>query len=71
MLFQEGGTLAEHGTQAPDEERLASLETEVAALREENKSLWSAITALGTRLAEATAVEEIIRRARRAPDIRD
>lgn len=43
---------------------MTDLEQEVADLKEERKTMWEAITALGERVAEATQVEEIIRRAR-------
>jgi hypothetical protein len=44
-------------------DRLASLEDEVAALKEQNASLVEAFTALALRVDQATQVEEIIRRA--------
>ena len=44
--------------------RVTNLEQEVADLKKEREVMWEAITALGERVAEATGVEEIIRRAR-------
>ena len=50
----------------PLELRVTDLEQEVAELKGERKIMWEAITALAERVAEATQVEEIIRRARAA-----
>lgn len=46
------------------EDRLATLEKEVADMRADREAMWKAVTALGERVAEATQAEEIIRRAR-------
>lgn len=54
-----------------DSERIRQLEARVKSLEEDRRILWDAVIALGERVAEATQVEEIIRRAHLASDIRD